>query len=580
MLLQPDPASDTRRHVVTVGVEDYYHVGAFNQLIQQGQWYRFESRVARGIQATLDLLDEAGSHATFFTLGWVADALPELVREIADRGHEVASRGYYHRSIRQMTPEEFRDDLLRSREALQRAAGRRILGHRVAHEWFNLRDLWALDVLAEAGFEYDSSIGPMLRSCAAEPWRRFVHAHHFGDRTLWEFPMSSLDLLGWALPIAGGNYWRQFPRWFMEAATRHWIRRYTSPFVLYFHTWELDPQQPRIGAASRLQHIRQYRNLERMPDMVRSALDRHRFTSIAEYLGLSVALPSGVPPLAARAGARPAAPVVVVPAAQARTPVTVVVPCFNEEIILPYLANTLDSVERELGATYDLRYLFIDDCSSDGTNAALHRIFGTREQCTVIRHVQNGGVAAAIQTGIRAAETEIVCSIDCDCTYDPHMLGEMIPRLTDGVDLVTASPYHPEGGVRNVPEWRLALSRGLSALYRRLLHHKLYTYTSCFRVYRRTPAAAVTLTRRGFLGVMEMLGRMDLAGCGIREHPTVLEVRMLGRSKMKVLRTIWGHLGLYAELARLRMAGSVPPLPRATPERLPGATPTADQARV
>jgi glycosyltransferase involved in cell wall biosynthesis len=189
----------------------------------------------------------------------------------------------------------------------------------------------------------------------------------------------------------------------------------------------------------------------------------------------------------------------------------------------------------------------------------------------VVHHARNGGVAAAIQTGIRAATTEVVCSIDADCTYDPHLLAGMIPMLEDGVDLVTASPYHPEGAVRNVPEWRLSLSRGLSAMYRRLLHHKLYTYTSCFRVYRRSAAADVELTRRGFLGVMEMLGRMDLAGHGIREFPAVLEVRMIGRSKMKVLRTIAGHLGLYAELARLRVqdpaARGTPAAAATTPDR-------------
>lgn len=566
-----------KRHLVTVNLEDYYHVGAFNRLIQRGQWYRFEQRITQGTRTAMDLLDEYGIRGTFFTLGWVADHVPELIREVAERGHEVASKGYYHRSIRQMTPEEFREDLLRSREALERAAGRRVVGYRVAHEWFNLQDLWALDVLAEAGFEYDSSIGPVFRSCAAEPWRRFVHAHQFGERTLWEFPMSAVEIAGWMLPIAGGNYWRQLPRWFMEAATQHWMKRYSSPFVLYFHTWELDPNQPKIEAAPRLQRIRQYRNLARMPEMLRKVFAQHRFTSVADYLGLSTTLPGGAPPVPQRAvrGSGPEAIAVTLPQGAARTPVSIVVPCFNEELILPYLSNTLESVERHLGEAYDLRYIFVDDCSTDGTREALERIFGERPNCTIVHHVQNGGVAAAIQTGIRAASTEIVCSIDCDCTYDPHVLGSMIPLLEPGVDLVTASPYHPEGGVRNVPEWRLGLSRGLSALYRRLLHHKLHTYTSCFRVYRRTPAAAVKLTKRGFLGVMEMLGRMDLAGCGIREFPTHLEVRMIGRSKMKVLRTIWGHLGLYSELARLKLSGGVPPLPHEPaakpPVSLPGS---------
>ena len=144
--------------------------------------------------------------------------------------------------------------------------------------------------------------------------------------------------------------------------------------------------------------------------------------------------------------------------------------------------------------------------------------------------------------------------MDCDCTYDPHEFGRMIPLLTDGVDMVTASPYHAQGTVRNVPAWRLGLSKSLSRLYRLVLHQRLATYTSCFRVYRRSAAAKVELKNTGFLGVAEMLGWLDLRGAKIVEFPTTLEVRMIGRSKMKVLRTIAGHLGLLVRLSAQRIA--------------------------
>ena len=132
----------------------------------------------------------------------------------------------------------------------------------------------------------------------------------------------------------------------------------------------------------------------------------------------------------------------------------------------------------------------------------------------------------------------------------------MFPLMTAEVDLVTASPYHPSGGVRNVPRWRLALSQSASALYRVVLHQNLATYTSCFRVYRRSAALAVSVHREGFLGVAEMLGRLDLAGYRIVEYPTVLSVRVLGRSKMKVLRTMMGHMALLAQLAAVRLFGA------------------------
>jgi hypothetical protein len=172
-------------------------------------------------------------------------------------------------------------------------------------------------------------------------------------------------------------------------------------------------------------------------------------------------------------------------------------------------------------------------------------------------------------TGIRAADSEIVCSIDADCTYDPHELGGMIPLLVPGVDLVTASPYHPDGGVRNVAEWRLILSRGASSLYRRVLHNKLHTYTSCFRVYRRSAALSLTLTRRGFLGVMETIALLDLDGHRVVEYPTMLDVRMIGQSKMKVVRTIWGHLQLLTQFSKRRWFGPPPALPWTPGEEVP-----------
>ncbi len=584
--------SATGPHILTIALEDYYQVGAFNRLIQRGQWYRFERRIEGSTMRALDLLDQFQARATFFVLGWVADTMPELVRLVTARGHEVASKGYYHRNIGQLTPAEFRDDLTRAREALERAGGHRILGYRVADAWFQPHDLWALDVLAEEGYEYDSSIGPILRTYSSQPWRRFAHLHRYGERTLWELPISTADVFGMLVPIAGGNYFRQLPHGFVRRAVAHWTRTYSAPYIMYFHTWELDPDQPKIHSAPFVSRVRQYRNLDRMADYLRYFLERYEFTSAAAYLGLEqeslrpeevrgrrrnsagvvnivsqtpeIAIvsptPEGVPAFSV-AGLLPASeravddeivdPDVVV-AVATPAPVTVVIPCYNEELILPYLANTLTSVENEL-TEYNFTFIFVDDHSTDGTWDALHRVFGDRPNSVFIRHAVNCGVAAGILTGIQRATTDIVCSMDCDCTYDPHELARMIPLLAPGVDLVTASPYHQQGLVRNVPRWRLGLSKSLSHLYRMVLHQKLATYTSCFRVYRRSATSAVRIENKGFLGVAEMLGWLDLHGSRIVEFPTTLEVRMIGRSKMKVFRTILGHLALLARLAVLRV---------------------------
>lgn len=575
------PPAAARRHILTVAVEDYYQVGSFNRAVQRGQWHRFESRVVRNTKRTLDLLDEHGVHATFFVLGWIADEFPELVREIADRGHEVASKGYWHRSIREMTPEEFREDLRRSREALEQASGRRVMGYRVAHDWLQPEDLWALDVLAEEGFHYDSSICPMFETWSRDSRRRFIHEHRAGDRKVVEVPLSTKTILGFSVPVAGGNYFRQFPHRMMRWAFRHWCKVRSDPFVMYFQIWELDAEQPRISATSFLTRVRHYRNLDKMVWVLREYFNEAKFGSIAEHLGLE--LPSVVPaatdapvdradrarqrlrvmgrPSGAKGpaveslvgGTRGALQLAPLPAAAPKIPVTLVVPCYNEELVLPYLSNTLEEVEAEFSELYELHYVFVDDQSQDGTYGALERIFGGRPRTRLVRHSVNMGVAQAILTGIRASSTEVVCSIDCDCTYDPRQIGVMIPKLTEGVDLVTASPYHPEGRVVNVPEWRLVFSRTLSRIYRFVFRTQLATYTSCFRVYRRSVVSDLPVRERGFLGIAEMLGVLDFQGRTIVECPAVLEVRMLGRSKMKLLRTILGHLKLIAHFVTLRL---------------------------
>ena len=547
---EPSP----RRHILTVAVEDWFQVGAFHRLVQQQRWYRFETRVESNIRRTLDLLDERGAKATFFSLGWIADELPEVIREIADRGHEVASKGYYHRSIAAMTPGEFRDDLIRSREALERASGRGVLGYRVADGWFGSENLWALDVLAAEGFAYDSSICPLGRVWSREPGRRFLHEHRAADgRTIREVPLSSARIGGIDIPIAGGNWFRQFPHPLMMHAFRRWEATREEPFVMYFQVWELDPEQPRVQAAGPLTRLRHYRNLGKLTGILRDYLAAAEFGSVADRLGLETPrLDAALPPATGRPAPPPRSPAPI--SIDRGEPLTLVVPCYNEELVLPYLARTLDDLERRFAGRRDLRYVFVDDGSTDRTGEALADLFGSRRGCRIVRHAGNRGVARAILTGIEASGTEIVASIDCDCTYDPRQLENLLACM-DGADLVTASPYHPEGEVRNVPFWRLFLSRGLSRIYRWVLRCDLSTYTSCFRIYRRSALVGLPIREEGFLGVAETLGRLVLRGGRIVECPAVLEVRMLGRSKMKILRTVLGHLRLLARLAALRATG-------------------------
>lgn len=565
------PVQSGRPLLLSVMLEDYFHVGNFSRTIRRDQWYRFQTRFEQNTLKALDLFDHHNVKATFFVLAWIAEQRPELVREVARRGHEIAGRGLYRRRRDRPTTEaEFRDDLRHARAALGEASGVAPLGFRAAQPWTSSSELWALEVLAEEGYAYDTSFLPTPRAVRREPWRRFAYRHQSGGHSLWEIPVPTVSVAGRLVPIGGGNYFRQIPHTLLRHAVARWQRAHDSPFSMYFHVWELDPEQPRISAASMLSRARQYRRLDKISWVLEDYFARYRFTPVGEYLGLNagpysvsgreaagVARPYEVAPSSEERRQHPARLVTsqaLRDAARGRTPVTVVVPCFNEELALPYLANTLRSVEAALAVDYRVSFVFVDDCSTDATWGRLREIFGGRPDCAFVRHDENRGVAAAILTGIRHAPTEVVCSIDCDCTYDPHELRRMIPLLADGVSLVTASPYHPQGRVRNVPGWRLSLSRGASFLYRRVLRQELHTFTSCFRVYRRGAVLDLDCSEGGFLGVAEMLGRLVLRGGEVVEHPATLEVRLFGHSKMKVLRTVAGHLGLLSRLlaARLR----------------------------
>jgi len=428
---------ENKKHLLTVLVEDYFHVGAFENLIQQRNWSRFEPRYEQNTFKTLDLLDEFDTKATFFVLGWIAQQNPKLVREIVARGHEVASRGFYHRSLRQLTPEEFREDLRKSNRALEDAGGQKIIGYRAAEKLSYEKDAWIFDVLAEEGFVYDASFLPTRKQ---EKSKRFAHQVHAGGKAVWEFPYSTRDLGLGLLPISGGNYFRQIPYTLMRKSVRQWTENHDEPFVFYFHVWELDPEQPRISAASSYNRVRHYRKLDKMEWILRENLQLYNFVDAAEFLGIKDELRITNYELQSQNQQIETQR----PKTEDRRPISIIIPCYNEEPTLPYLANTLKGLEEDLSKNYQPEFIFVDDCSKDSTFERLKEIFGGRENVRIVRHETNQGVAAGIMTGLREATTEIVCSMDCDCTYDPHELGKMLPLLGENVDLVTASPYRAQ----------------------------------------------------------------------------------------------------------------------------------------
>lgn len=236
--------------------------------------------------------------------------------------------------------------------------------------------------------------------------------------------------------------------------------------------------------------------------------------------------------------------------------ITMIVPCFNEQESVDQLFVKLDQLTRRLHG-YNFQFMIVDDGSSDDTVTRLHSLTEGKDEFSIVRHAENLGVGEAIMTGLRAATTEVCCSMDFDCSYDPLQFEPMIPMIAEA-HLVTASPYHPEGQVRNVPGWRLWVSRGASFAYGLIIDQKIHTYTSCFRVYRRSAVADIKLENPGFVGVSELLYRLDQKSGIMRECPATLDVRKYGQSKMRVVQVTKAHLRFLTKAIWARLFGNGP----------------------
>ncbi|MDW7774281.1 MAG: DUF3473 domain-containing protein [Desulfobulbaceae bacterium] len=247
---------------LTIDVEDYYQVSAFENIIAKDDWNSYPSRVVDNTRKILSLLDANGVKATFFILGWTAGKHPELVREISGKGHEIGCHSFFHRLVYDLSPDEFREDTKQAKDILEQLTGRKVIGYRAPSYSVTSRSLWALDILAELGFEYDSSIFPIYHDRYGIPDApRF--SYRLPDRNLTEYPLSTSLFFGKKVPVAGGGYFRLFPYWFSRMALQRINQKEGKPFIFYFHPWEIDPEQPRIKGASPLAFFRHHLNLTR-----------------------------------------------------------------------------------------------------------------------------------------------------------------------------------------------------------------------------------------------------------------------------------------------------------------------------
>jgi polysaccharide deacetylase family protein (PEP-CTERM system associated) len=270
-------------NAMSVDVEDYFHVSAFDGVVSRGQWHEFESRVVANTARLLDLLARANTRATFFVLGWVADRHPALVRDVVAAGHEIASHGYHHQLAYLLTPQQFREDVRAAKSTLESVSGRTVVGYRAPSYSIVRSNLWTLDVLIEEGYTYDASIFPIRHDRYGIPEAvRHVHVLKRPSGTLLEFPPSTVRVAGVNLPVSGGGYFRLLPyAWTTWGIGR--LNREGHPAMFYVHPWEIDPGQPRLEVG-RLTQMRHYGRLSSTERRFSKLLTEFSFAPVSQVM--------------------------------------------------------------------------------------------------------------------------------------------------------------------------------------------------------------------------------------------------------------------------------------------------------
>ncbi len=273
-------------NALSIDLEDYYHAKTLAGVISEAKWDECESRVVGSTQRLLEILDEYNVRATFFVLAWMAEREPGLIKDVHACGHEIACHGYGHKLIYEQQPEEFRNDVRRARHILEDLIQKPVNGYRAPIFSIVEDSLWALDILIEEGFIYDSSIFPIVHDRYGIPKaERFPHrVLRNGKGEIYEFPLSTVRLLGCNIPIAGGGYLRFMPYWFIKKGIAS-LNRCHKPAMIYLHPWEIDPQQPR-QAVGTLSSIRQYYNLDKMEAKLKRLLADFSFAPVDKVLGI------------------------------------------------------------------------------------------------------------------------------------------------------------------------------------------------------------------------------------------------------------------------------------------------------
>jgi polysaccharide deacetylase family protein (PEP-CTERM system associated) len=268
-------------NAMSVDVEDYFQVSAFEPYIGRDAWERLPCRVERNTDRILALFGGRGVRATFFTLGWVAERYPDLIRRIVAGGHELACHGYGHIRVTEQTPEEFREDVRRAKQLLEDISGVEVLGYRAASYSIGAKNLWALQVLEELGFLYSSSIYPVKHDLYGMPEAPRFRFKPTQAGKLLEIPVTTIKLANRNFPCGGGGYFRLLPYRVSQWAMTRVNSKDGEPCLFYFHPWEIDPDQPRQQGISLKTRVRHYLNLSKMEGRLNCLLDDFRWDTMA-----------------------------------------------------------------------------------------------------------------------------------------------------------------------------------------------------------------------------------------------------------------------------------------------------------
>ena len=266
------------KQVLTVDVEDYFHVSAFEKVINKSDWQSLEMRVERNTYRLLELFEQNKAKCTFFTLGWVAERCPNLIKAIVEQGHELASHGFAHQRATIMTPDEFRADVSKSKQILEDTSGQAIIGYRAPSFSFNDSNNWVYEILAELGVDYSSSTYPIEHDLYGVPdWPRFKYQRPEG---ILEIPVPTVRKNDRNTGIGGGGYFRLYPYFLSKRRIDNYLSTEQQPYSFYFHPWEIDPEQPRVAGASVKSRLRHYLNLSRMEAKVVRLLEDYQWDTM------------------------------------------------------------------------------------------------------------------------------------------------------------------------------------------------------------------------------------------------------------------------------------------------------------